>query len=149
MTEPTGRWTDDASAGAGTGPWPRFGARLIDGILLAVVGVSVGWAMNFNWLWLVLDAIFVYGYFVVCDVNFGRTIGKTVLGLRVSGSTSGTPNLEEAARREAWVLLGAIPFVGGLFSLVAAISIGVTINRDPAHQGWHDRFAGGTRVTKT
>ena len=33
--------------------------------------------------------------------------------------------------------------------LAAAIYIAVTINSSPTRTGWHDQFAGGTRVVRT
>ena len=127
----------------------RFGARLIDGLLLAVVGGSVGVAMEFATTWLVLQAALVFAYFVLLDVAWGTTIGKRLLGLQVTGPQGGRPSVGQAAGREAFTLLGAVPYAGPLLALVAWIAIAVTINGSPRGQGVHDRLGGGTAVVGT
>jgi hypothetical protein len=62
--------------------------------------------------------------------------------------------MEQAARRSCyaaayvlWIIPILGPIVGGLAQLALMIYIAVTLNSDvPEHQGWHDKFAGGTRV---
>ena len=54
---------------------------------------------------------------------------------------------------QALGLIGIVPIVGAFFgpliSLAAVIFIAVTINNDTVNrQGWHDHFAGGTKVLK-
>jgi uncharacterized RDD family membrane protein YckC len=64
--------------------------------------------------------------------------------------------MEVAIRRNFWTglsILAVIPIVGGLIGsiaeLVIVIVIAVTISNSPTKQGWHDNFAGGTRVVRT
>ena len=78
------------------------------------------------------------------------------LSLRTEGPDGNPPSLEVAIRRNFWVALGilaVVPFVGGLIGalaeLVIVILIAVTVSNSPTKQGWHDNFAGGTRVVKT
>jgi uncharacterized RDD family membrane protein YckC len=86
----------------------------------------------------------------------GQSLGKMALKLHTRGPDGGNPTLEQAVRRNIWAgaaVLAIVPVVGGLIGglleLVAVIVIAVTINGDPvARQGWHDKFAGGTRVVK-
>ena len=125
---------------------PRIVARVVDAVILAVVGGAVGASMDFNVLWLTLQAVLVFGYFVALDVAWGTTPGKRLLGLRVTGPDGAAPSLLEAARREAFTLLGAVPYAGPLLALVAWIVIVVTVTRSPQRQGAHDTLAGGTRV---
>lgn len=97
------------------------------------------------------------GYFTLLESNRGQTLGKMLVGLRVLGTNGGNPTTTEAVKRNIWVgasILGIVPVVGGLFGgivgLVSVISIAVGINNDTVtRKGWHDRFAGGTRVVTT
>jgi uncharacterized RDD family membrane protein YckC len=125
---------------------PRAVARVIDAIILGAVGVAFGLPLAFGFVWLTLQAGLVFVYFVILDVTLGTTIGKRLLGLRVTGPRGGAPTVQEAAIREMFTLLGAIPYVGGLLALIAWIVIAVTINSSPSGQGKHDKLAGGTRV---
>lgn len=127
---------------------PRIGARLIDAIVLAVVGGALGAFMEFSIVWLGLQAVLVFGYFVVLDVTAGTTLGKRLLGLRVTGPSGGPPTVGQAAAREAFVLLGAVPYAGPVLALVAWVAILVTVNSSPTGQGVHDGLAGGTRVVQ-
>ena len=64
--------------------------------------------------------------------------------------------MEQSLRRNSFYaiqLAYIVPIVGAIFGglamLVAVIMIAVGINNDTVNrQGWHDRFAGGTRVFK-
>jgi uncharacterized RDD family membrane protein YckC len=127
---------------------PRLGARVIDSIVLAIVGVTLGFPLEFGWLWLVAQAVVVFAYFVLLDAYLGTTLGKQLFGLRVTGPDGGRPTIRQAAIREAFTLAGAVPFVGPVLALIAWIVIGVTINASPAKQGKHDELAGGTSVVR-
>ncbi|MGH9246989.1 MAG: RDD family protein [Acidimicrobiales bacterium] len=126
----------------------RFGARVIDSIIVAVVGIALGFLLDFGLVWLAIQSILVFAYFVVLDVVRGATLGKQLLGLEVIGPDGGRPTLPQAAIREAFTLLGAIPYIGPVLALIAWIVIAVTINSSPTGQGKHDELAGGTRVRK-
>lgn len=125
---------------------PRFGARVIDAIILGVVGLALGFILDFGFIWLAIQAILVFAYFTLLDASYGTTLGKQLLGLRVTGPDGGRPSIPQAAVREAFTVVGAIPFAGPVLSLVAWIIIGVTINSSPTKQGKHDELARGTRV---
>lgn len=127
---------------------PRFGARLLDSLIVALVGGLLGYVLDFGALWVALQAVLVFAYFVVLDVSQGTTLGKQLLGLRVTGPDGGKPTLQQAAIREAFTVVGAIPFAGPPLSLAAWIVIAVTINASSTNQGLHDELAGGTRVVK-
>jgi uncharacterized RDD family membrane protein YckC len=141
---------------------PRALARLIDFVLLAVVGGIVLFlalspvrsGLLQSALSAVLGAALYLGYFAALESRDGRTFGKTVMKLRVVGPDGRSPSVTQAVRRNIWVAFGAtgvVPIigsaVGGLAQLVAAIAIAVGISGDPvARRAWHDRFAGGTAV---
>ena len=127
---------------------PRLGARLIDSLIVAVAGGLIGYALDYGTGWLLFQAVLVFAYFVVLDVSQGTTLGKRLLGLRVVGPGGGNPTIQQAAIREAFTIVGAIPFAGFPLSLVAWIVIAVTISASSTNQGLHDELAGGTRVVK-
>lgn len=63
--------------------------------------------------------------------------------------------MEQALRRNSYLLLGLlglIPVIGwiaSLASVAAIVMIAIGINNDTVNrQGWHDHFAGETRVLK-
>jgi len=146
---------------------PRVLARLIDYLILwAVIFVilvplfialsflgSVGGAFGTGFgfgslIFGILVAAIVVGYFAVMESMRGQTIGKMALGLKTEGPNGGNPTTEEAVKRNLWMALNIIPILGGLLELAAAIYIMVTINNSPTKTGWHDQFAGGTKVIK-
>lgn len=151
----------------------RFLARVIDSIIVGIVmvicqvifmgifisGISTSAGEWFlAWLFIsVIWAVVAIGYFAFMESSNGATVGKQLLKLKVVGPDgTGNPTMEQAVRRNAFYacyLVFIIPFIGpvigGLALLAAYIMIAVTINNDAvARQGWHDTFAGGTRVFK-
>lgn len=145
----------------------RFLARFIDHILLGIVtffvlfivaiayvgvGSQFGFFSGFNFGSLVaaiVTAAITIGYFAFMESNSGQTVGKMLLGLKTVGPDGNKPTMEQALKRNAWYALYIIPFLGGLAQAAAAIYIAVTINNSPTRTGWHDTFAGGTKVIKT
>lgn len=154
----------------------RFLARLIDFIILGVVaqlvnaiivggllglnggslsGVGLGSVYAYSAVSGVIQAAIYLAYFVLMESRRGQTLGKMLLKLRTEGPGGGLPSTEVAFRRNFWVGLGAlaiIPFggaLGGIAELVIVIIIAVTISQSPVREGWHDRFAGGSRVVRT
>lgn len=102
--------------------------------------------MGFGFDWLLVGTLSILAYFTVLDTLVGATLGKRVLGLRVIGPDGGRPSLRQALAREAFTVVGAVPFVGPLLAIGAWIWIARTIRANPLRQGGHDRLAGGTRV---
>lgn len=132
--------------GTPAGVLSRIVARAIDAVILAVAGGALGIAMDFNVVWLTIQAVAVFAYFVALDATWGTTPGKRLLGLRVTGPDGARPTPGQAAAREAFTLLGAIPFIGPLLALAAWTAIVVTVAQSPQRQGAHDNLAGGTFV---
>lgn len=91
--------------------------------MLGAPGGVVGLAMDFSFVWLGLQALLVFVYFAVLDATIGTTLGKRLLGLRVTGPAGGIPTLGQAAAREAF-------------------------NSSPTGQGVHDTIARGTAVVR-
>lgn len=154
----------------------RFLARLIDYVILfvvnlvvvtvVIVGAIMGDTAGLGGLGatnfaagavssVVAAAIYV-GYFAFMESSRGQTVGKMAMKIQVLGPNGGHPTMAEAVKRNAWAglgVLGVVPiiggFVGGLLQLAAVIYIAVTINNNVAtRQGWHDEFAGGTKVVR-
>jgi uncharacterized RDD family membrane protein YckC len=136
---------------------------IIDAILIAGIfglsGGSFGFGMGASFaagaVTAVIAAVLYLGYFALMESRTGQTLGKMVLKLRTEGPDGGAPSMEVAVRRNFWValgILGVIPVIGGLIGALAELAImiviAVTINNSPTRQGWHDTFAGGTRVVK-
>lgn len=132
----------------------RAAARFIDWIIAGLVGAVLFWLLERvtdlpSWIAVLPGAGFGFLYFVVFEVATGSTPGKKLLGLEVIGAGgAGKPDLVESAKRNAYMLLNLIPWIGGLLWFIAAIGIGVTVSSSPTKQGWHDKFAGGTQVVK-
>ena len=131
----------------------RFGARVIDGILVGLVAgvlaMLFGASSNIMVTGL-FSGVLMFGYFVAMEVTQGRTLGKMLLGLRVHGPGGAPkPDLKQSAIRNAFTLLTVVPYIGGLLAFIAYIVIAVTINGSPTKQGKHDELAGGTQVLKT
>ena len=126
----------------------RAAARALDAVVAGLVALVLGRVMGFGFDWLATAAALVYVYFVVTDVGLGGTLGKLALGLRVIGPDGGRLTSGEALRREAFVVLGAVPFVGPLLAVGFGAWIVVAVRADPNGRGPHDAFAGGTRVVR-
>ncbi|HTI77179.1 MAG TPA: RDD family protein [Mycobacterium sp.] len=130
----------------------RFGARLIDGIIVNVVAFLIAFAigsLNNYWVTGLFSGLLTFLYFLAFEGTQGWTPGKKLLGLSVRGpGGAAKPDIQQAAIRNVWTLLNIVPFVGGLLTLVAVIVIAVTINGSPTKQGKHDELAGGTQVVK-
>jgi len=146
---------------------PRVLARLIDYVILWAVflvilfpvflalsflgsiGGVVGGGFSLGSLVFgIIVAALVVGYFAIMESQRGQTVGKMVMGLETQGPNGGKPTTEEAVKRNVWNALNVIPILGGLLLLGASIYIMVTINQSPTKTGWHDEFAGGTKVIK-
>ncbi len=146
----------------------RLGARVIDSLLVAVVTVLLA-LLLFRVLFdvdteasllpsesslagtasSVLTVLISIGYAAWFESVRGQTIGKMALGIAVRGpGPAARPPIDVAVKRNLWMALSIIPEVGPLAQLVAMIAIAVTINVNRNGAGWHDSWAGGTRVVK-
>jgi uncharacterized RDD family membrane protein YckC len=130
----------------------RFGARLIDGIIVNVVAFGIAMAIGSltnYWVTGLFSGLLMFFYFLGFETTQGWTPGKKILGLSVHGPGGAPkPTAQQSAIRNVWTLLNIVPFIGGLLTLVAVIVIAVTINGSPTKQGKHDELAGGTQVVK-
>jgi uncharacterized RDD family membrane protein YckC len=131
---------------------PRFLARVIDGIIVGVVGSIVLFALHMQSSIMVtglFTGLLMFIYFVAFEVTQGWTPGKKLLGLSVRGPGGAPkPDLQQSAIRNVFTLLPIVPFIGGLLAIIAIIVIAVTISGSPTKQGKHDELAGDTQVVK-
>jgi uncharacterized RDD family membrane protein YckC len=125
----------------------RLVARVIDTTVLTAFGLAFGRQVGFGFNWLIATAAIVLAYFVLADVLAGTTLGKAVVRLQVIGQDGTKLTLKQAAVRESFVLLGAVPFAGPFLALASWIWIVITIRSSPMRQGIHDHLA-GTRVIR-
>lgn len=119
----------------------RFGARVVDLVLSLVAVAAIAIALDGTVLSLVLGALASYAYYVGFDVLTGATPGKMLFGYRVHGADEPAVDVGAALRREAFIVVGAIPWVGPVAVLVLWGLIGWTISQSPIGIGWHDRLA--------
>lgn len=133
--------------------WVVYMVLIVPIVVIAIFSGSYGGAfggLNIGgFIAALLLAAITVGYFAVMESSFGQTLGKMVIKIKTEGPDGGNPSLEMAIKRNIWIALGIIPVIGGLAELAAAIYIAVTISQSPTHTGWHDTFAGGTRVITT
>lgn len=141
---------------------PRLGARMLDslvvglpmGLLTFVVALSTH-SFVYDLLMSALTGAVAFGYWTYFESTRGTTPGKKLLGLSVVGPDGGRPTFEQAAKRnafEALQILTGVPLLGwvaDLIYLIVCIGIAVTIGQNPSRQGFHDVFAGGTRVVRS
>jgi uncharacterized RDD family membrane protein YckC len=152
---PGGYFPGTPPVGFGTpgGLWVRFGARLIDAFAVGIVACLLAMLFDSDTRFYVagiFGGLLTFAYFVVFESQLGRTPGKMLLGLTVHGPGGAPkPTLQQAATRNAFLLLNLIPCLGGILSFAAWIYIAVTIENSPTKQGKHDEMAGGTQVVKT
>lgn len=130
----------------------RFGARIIDGILLILFGLvltllfgEVRWGEPFDvpaWV-RVTNLLASIVYEVLFIALTGQTIGKRLLGIRVVDATAGAlPDLGQAGRRALPNVVGLVPVVGSLAPLLYLRALW-----HPRRQGYHDAFASTIVVT--
>lgn len=136
--------SDDVGSQSTMNLGKRIGARAIDMILLTAIEVGVGQFTGFGFDWLIGGSLFVILYFVACDVLFGTTVGKRVLGLRVHAVDGAKLTWSAAFKRELFILVGSVPLVGPLIAIGLWVWFGIRIKK--TGNGPHDDWA-KSRVT--
>jgi uncharacterized RDD family membrane protein YckC len=137
--------------------WKRIVAPIIDGILLfIVVGIPLsiivglfmdgGSATSFaatgaaNFVSSIASSVIYFLYFWLMIANTGSSVGGLILKIKVINQHGGDVSSEQAAKRSAFLLLGAIPIVGGCVSFVLVIWGLVSLFTDPLRQVPWDKF---------
>ena len=136
----------------------RFGARVLDAIIVAVVLVALFLLSSaisgsndaadysdFSVAGLFMGLVVGVGYELVQIAVWGQTLGKRIVGVRViHAEHGGLPGWGKAFGRWAIPgLLALIPLVGWILSILCYLSA----TWDRVYQGWHDKAA-GTLVVK-
>jgi uncharacterized RDD family membrane protein YckC len=127
----------------------RIGARLIDtvivfGIVLAVIAAALGSGFGeFNAGVLILGIAFGFAYEAAMVALKGGSLGKLILGLAVVREDTGEtpPGWEPGIKRWIPGLVGNIPFIGVLISLVVFVLSLFWLFNDPKRQTVYDRIA--------
>ena len=136
----------DGPSGPRAGFWQRFGAYLVDVVLLIIVvmiGVVIGGLIS-DALGVVLYILGVIGsiaYFIYFEGGpTGQTIGKKALGIRVYDLKQGGPigHGRAALRYLGKIVSGMVLYLGYLWSIW-----------DGEKQAWHDKFAGSVVVPES
>lgn len=148
-TPPDGSGGRASPAGLGV----RVAARLLDavivglpaGAVLALAGLPVpalALAGLESWTLAAAASLVGLAYHVTFESLGGATPGKLVVGLRVAAEHGEVPGLVAATSRNLWLLVGLVPWVGGLVLLIVALVIAMSVSRHPHHLGRHDEIAG-------
>jgi uncharacterized RDD family membrane protein YckC len=118
-------------SGPRAGFWQRFGAALIDGILIGIVGVVLEVIIrSAGGLISLALGIAYYGYLE--GSPSGQTIGKRAVGIRVIDFNTGGPiGFGRAVLRYVGRIVSTIPCLLGYWWMLW----------DKERQCWHDKFA--------
>ena len=124
-------------SGPRAGFWTRFGAALIDGIILAVIqailGAIVGSSAGQG-----LGILIALGYFTYFEGGpSGQTVGKRVLKIRVIDFQTGG---------EIGYVRGFIRWIGRYLSAIVILLGYLWMLWDKEKQTWHDKLSGAVVV---
>ncbi len=115
------------------GLWIRFLASILDLILWSIFFFPTTYIVKGTWvmtmqdhLWGIFDpmcGIFlavIFLYLILLEAFLGGTIGKLLLGLRVTNDEFGKITIEQSIMRNACRLVDGLPFLNliGIFSIV-------------------------------
>ena len=131
-----GQESGSKSSGPRAGFWRRFGAMLLDGILVGVVDALLrGLLHNVGY---VLGLILAIAYYVILEGGpTGQTLGKKALGIRVVSFETGGPIGYPRA---------FVRFIGRYVSAIVIFLGYLWMLWDREKQCWHDKFAGDVVV---
>lgn len=141
--------TGSAYPGAGR----RFGAFLIDTIIVGIVSFIIGMlfgqsttelTVGTQLLLSLISIVLWFAYRVGMETSRGATLGKMALGMKVVDTDGRNLTAQNSFMRNVWYLVSSVvsivPFIGWLFSLAVYIAVGVTISRDPYKQSYADKW---------
>jgi uncharacterized RDD family membrane protein YckC len=121
------------------GFWSRFGAFIIDSILIGIVATVLALLLTGGVSTVAVNgmALIVGGAYFTIGFGMGVTLGAMVFGLRIVKKDGGEPGFGSGALRWVVSILSAIPIYLGYFWAIW----------DPDKQTWQDKAA-GTYVVK-
>ncbi len=91
--------------------WPRFGALILDGIILAVITIPVTYINITTWkipFIYPLTCIISFSYKPFMEYQYGATVGKMAAGLIVVGYNFAKVTLKEELKRVSYYYLPSI-----------------------------------------
>ena len=91
--------------------WPRLGAAMIDGILLAMIVMPVTYFNVIQWkipLVFIVTSLLTICYKPFLEYRFGATLGKMAVGIKVVGYRLQKVSLKEVLRRVSFYLVPSI-----------------------------------------
>jgi uncharacterized RDD family membrane protein YckC len=117
------------------GFWVRFGAPLVDGVLVGIVSVVLDRALKTAGPGIGL--LLTIAYYVCCEGGErGQTIGKAALAVQIRSTSGGPLGYGRALLRCVAHIISTIPLLLGYFWMLW----------DPNKQTWHDKIAGSVVV---
>lgn len=122
--------------------WKRGIATTIDYFLLAgvcAVGALAG-GLSFQGRGLVVVNVAIYASIAMMQALWGKTPGKILCGISVCNFNGGLPGCWASFTRNAWMLFGVVPVIGGAMELLVVCVLLVTMHRDSSRRGFHDVF---------
>ena len=91
-------------------------------------------------------------YRAIMEVTQGGSVGKKVIGARVTMADGSPITYGASLVRNSWYVIssvvGMIPGIGSLLNLIVMIAVGVTIGRSPEKQSFSDKWAKAIVVDK-
>jgi uncharacterized RDD family membrane protein YckC len=110
----------------------RFGALLVDAILVGIVGAVIELAIGSTGGGLVSLALGIAYFGYLEGSNSGQTVGKRALGIRIIDFNTGGPiGFGRAVIRYFGRIVSTLPCLLGYFWMIW----------DKEKQTWHDKFA--------
>jgi uncharacterized RDD family membrane protein YckC len=117
------------------GFWVRFGAALVDSILLGILSTIL--QLAFDGAGYALSFLVGVAYYVYCEGGErGQTIGKAALNIQVRSTDGGPIGYGRGFLRYVGRILSTIPLLLGYFWMLW----------DPNKQTWHDKIANSVVV---
>jgi uncharacterized RDD family membrane protein YckC len=102
------------------GFWPRLGALFVDFLVLAPFGIGISYFNITQWKsvpLLILVTVVSLGYKPFCEFNYGATLGKMALKLKVVNLQFGNATLQEILMRNIFHV------VPSLVSLIPTVAV--------------------------
>ena len=127
----------EGPSGPRAGFWQRFAAALIDGLLLTIVFLPLGAALDPGPYYVVATLVGIAYYTLLEGGPKGQTVGKMALGIRVVDiAGGGSIGQGRTFVRYLGRIVSALPLLLGYFWMLW----------DSQKQTWHDKFASSVVV---
>ena len=140
---PAPGWTTFESSGEQlAGPAARLGARVLDWVVIAVIGgvtavIGIPRGLGGPEMFLLLPMV-GFLYEVPLTAVRGQTLGKMALRIKVVGADNGlVPGWGRSIGRGMPLVAAVVPVAGW----IGALLVYVSMLWDDRHQGWHDKAA--------